>query len=40
VVAKKMKISSCNLNYLAHSIEVIVLLVLILLTPILPKCNI
>jgi hypothetical protein len=33
VVAKKMEVSSCNLNFLAHSIEVVtVLTVLNLLT--------
>jgi hypothetical protein len=34
VVAKKMEVSSCNLNFLAHSIEVVItLIVLKLLTP-------
>jgi hypothetical protein len=34
VVAKKMEVSSCNLKFLAHSIEVVIVLtVLKLLTP-------
>ena len=41
VVAKKMEVSSYILNFLAHSIEVvIVLIVLKLLIPDLLECNI